>query len=145
LYGKGYEPAANSSKNSSSDRTREECIIPDPGQIEANVEGDEAQRHHQKPFDVAALTPTQAECWIDCDAGESTEIECQAAGAHRQSGPGENERAGWVLVAELRKEQCDSSAQDRQIWHEPGECQEQCATCTREQQQREVSEPAHVE
>jgi hypothetical protein len=140
-----HEQATNSSENSSSDRAREECILPDRSEIEANIEDDEAQRDHQKPLDVAALTPTEAEYRIACDSGESTEIDCQATGAHRQRGSGQNKRPGWVLVAELRKEQYDSSAQDRQVQHEPGKCQQQCGTSAREQQQSEVSVPAHVE
>jgi len=115
LQGKSYERTTSSSENSSSDRTRQECILPDPGQIEANVEGNEAQGGHQKPLDVVAFAPMKAEYRLVCDSGESTEIECQATGAHGQYGSGQNKRPGWVLVAELRKEQCDSSAQDRQV------------------------------
>jgi len=104
LQAKRYEQATNSPENRTSDRTREERILPDPGQIEANVKDHEAQRDNEKALDVAALTPPEAECRIACDSGESTEIECKATGAHRQRGPGQNKRAGWVLVAELRKE-----------------------------------------
>jgi hypothetical protein len=83
LHGKRHEQATNSSEKGSSDRTREECILPDPRQIEANVQNHEAHRDHQKSLDVVALTPTETEYRIACDSGESTEIECQATGAHR--------------------------------------------------------------
>jgi hypothetical protein len=54
-----HQQAARSSEKSSSERAREKSISPEPGQVEANIQDDEAQTDHQKPRDVLALTPTE--------------------------------------------------------------------------------------